>query len=270
MSSHGALLLSSLGRSIITLSISQQVPDRKGTGRPRLFLVPCPHINNNPVNGTDSSGHCIDGISTIVCLAVAGAFISAGVNYTGQVINNLQSGKELEASLTQVDIKQVVVAGVAGAAGGAAGGFIAGAIAPVASAFIPSIGAVIEGVASGAVANAAYGQVQAVASAAWDQAAEHTYLEGNDIVFGYKGNEFLSDASALGAGNLTKIENDAVVGGFFGGVGSGLKSIFTWAGTPDLTELGKLTAKWVPPAVRTVDVFIEKWTQDTSKKSTAQ
>lgn len=29
------------------------------------------YVRNNPVNATDSSGHCIDGVSTIVCIAVA-------------------------------------------------------------------------------------------------------------------------------------------------------------------------------------------------------
>jgi len=35
------------------------------------------YTNNNPVKYTDSSGHCIDGVSTIVCIAIIGGVAGA-------------------------------------------------------------------------------------------------------------------------------------------------------------------------------------------------
>lgn len=55
-------------------------PTGSGDGRPRLFLVPCPHVNNNPIKYNDPSGHCIwDGC----ILEVAAVLVVATVVLTG-------------------------------------------------------------------------------------------------------------------------------------------------------------------------------------------
>jgi RHS repeat-associated protein len=50
------------------------------------------YVNNNPVRYTDPTGHCIFGIDTIICVALAGAAIGAAVGYGAQVINNYRNG----------------------------------------------------------------------------------------------------------------------------------------------------------------------------------
>lgn len=50
------------------------------------------YANNNPLRYSDPSGHCIFGIDTIVCVAVAGAALVAAVGYGAQVYNNYQNG----------------------------------------------------------------------------------------------------------------------------------------------------------------------------------
>ena len=59
--SHGAFLFSSLTRSITLRQAVRRSPTGRDPGRPRLFLVTCPHANNNPVINTDPTGHeCFD------------------------------------------------------------------------------------------------------------------------------------------------------------------------------------------------------------------
>ena len=50
------------------------------------------YSNNSPVVYSDPSGHCIFGIDTIICIALAGAAIGAAVGYGAQVYNNYQNG----------------------------------------------------------------------------------------------------------------------------------------------------------------------------------
>jgi RHS repeat-associated protein len=50
------------------------------------------YSNNSPLVYSDPSGHCIFGIDTIICVALAGAAIGAAVGYGAQVINNYQNG----------------------------------------------------------------------------------------------------------------------------------------------------------------------------------
>ncbi|MHC1730426.1 MAG: RHS repeat-associated core domain-containing protein [Bacteroidales bacterium] len=47
------------------------------------------YVRNSPTNFRDSSGHCIDGVSTIVCAMVIGAAISVAVDaYVTTQINH--------------------------------------------------------------------------------------------------------------------------------------------------------------------------------------
>jgi hypothetical protein len=68
------------------------------------------YVNNNPLRFTDSNGHCIDGVSTIVCIAVAGAVIGAvadaiiqynetGSINVGEVLTAAMGGAVLAVSL---------------------------------------------------------------------------------------------------------------------------------------------------------------------------
>jgi len=38
------------------------------------------YVNNNPLNYTDPSGHCVDGVSTLACVMVAGAVIGGAIS----------------------------------------------------------------------------------------------------------------------------------------------------------------------------------------------
>ena len=58
------------------------------------------YVRNNPVRYTDPTGHCIFGVDTVVCLAVAGAAIGAAVGYGTQVYHNTQDGMTLGKALT--------------------------------------------------------------------------------------------------------------------------------------------------------------------------
>ena len=49
------------------------------------------YSNNSPLVYNDPSGHCIFGIDTIICVALAGAAIGAAVGYGAQVINNYRN-----------------------------------------------------------------------------------------------------------------------------------------------------------------------------------
>ncbi|MBK6430423.1 RHS repeat-associated core domain-containing protein [Candidatus Amarolinea dominans] len=108
------------------------------------------YVGNRPLRFTDPTGHCIDGISTIACVAVAG-FIAGGV---------VDLGKQL--IVDRKDIRDVNWAEVGGAA---VGGLVAGATLGLAPA-----GASLLGVAAfGGVGSAAGGQVQALTQAGIEQ-----------------------------------------------------------------------------------------------------
>ena len=108
------------------------------------------YVGNQPLRFTDPTGHCIDGISTIACVAVAG-FIAGGV---------VDLGKQL--IVDRKDIRDVNWAEVGGAA---VGGLVAGATLGLAPA-----GASLLGVAAlGGVGSAAGGQVQALTQAGIEQ-----------------------------------------------------------------------------------------------------
>ncbi len=69
------------------------------------------YVNNNPVRFTDPSGHCIFGVDTVICLALAGAAIGAAVGYGAQVYDNYQNGYTGSSAWTQNISAEPIVGG---------------------------------------------------------------------------------------------------------------------------------------------------------------
>jgi RHS repeat-associated protein len=76
------------------------------------------YANNNPVRYNDPSGHCIDGVSTIVCVMAAGAIIGGAVSTVAYYTAAKVTGHDVTLS---------------GLAGAFAGGALAGAVSVVAT-----------------------------------------------------------------------------------------------------------------------------------------
>lgn len=118
------------------------------------------YINNSPLNGTDTTGHCIDGISTYFCLIAAGAIVGALVSYGTQVAGNIAENGWSGEAFTNVDGASIAAAAVAGAVGtgvGLAGAAIAGT-GLVATVATGAVGGMISGQASRATNNVLTGQ----------------------------------------------------------------------------------------------------------------
>jgi RHS repeat-associated protein len=56
------------------------------------------YARNNPLRYTDSSGHCIDGITTWACLIAIGAVVLKGIDYGWTGYDMYQSGRTLSSS----------------------------------------------------------------------------------------------------------------------------------------------------------------------------
>ena len=75
------------------------------------------YVNNNPIKANDPTGHCIDGISTAFCIAVAvGAVVGGVASATGYIAATKMMGQE-------VNVKSLIVA--------TGSGIVAGALAPI-------------------------------------------------------------------------------------------------------------------------------------------
>jgi hypothetical protein len=110
--SHDAFLPSSLGRSIIAISDSLQVPNWKAAGRPRTSLITCPHVRNNPINYSDPTGHfaCGDGIEDERCepsdakASNFGDLLKLGIDHVpsaiivGEGLQNLQNDPSVKGA----------------------------------------------------------------------------------------------------------------------------------------------------------------------------
>jgi RHS repeat-associated protein len=81
------------------------------------------YVEGNPETRTDPTGRCPWCIG-----AVVGAVVGAGIAYGTQVVGNLQQNKGL-GSFTQVDVKKIGVAALAGLVIGGTGGAAAGWLA---------------------------------------------------------------------------------------------------------------------------------------------
>lgn len=53
------------------------------------------YVYSNPVRYTDSSGHCIDGITTWACIAIIGGLVLKAIDYGWTAYDAYQSGKVL-------------------------------------------------------------------------------------------------------------------------------------------------------------------------------
>jgi hypothetical protein len=84
------------------------------------------YVNNSPVRFNDPSGHCIDGISTAICI---GAAIGATISVASYITASRLTGKEITPG-------GVVGSLVAGAIGGA----VSVIAAPLAAGFMSSVG----------------------------------------------------------------------------------------------------------------------------------
>jgi hypothetical protein len=92
------------------------------------------YVNNNPVRYTDPTGHCIDGVTTILCIAMG----------VGALVGGAASVYNLYQNNDQVSADQVVEAAIGGALGGAVlgGGLvIAGATVVIGASALAGVGA---------------------------------------------------------------------------------------------------------------------------------
>lgn len=86
------------------------------------------YTNNNPVRYNDPTGHCVDGITTLLCAAAFGALIGGAVNAyfqyrdTGSINLNEVAGAAVAGAVSAVVLTALAPASLAGAflAGGAA------------------------------------------------------------------------------------------------------------------------------------------------------
>jgi RHS repeat-associated protein len=135
----------------------------------------------NPIRYTDPSGHCIDGISTVVCGMVlsagVGAVVGAGVDIGAQIINmHPQSPGQLFNCLNW---GEVWVAAGAGAISGLAGFASFGAFTAIfGSSLIPTLGA---GAVSGVIAGQ-YGLITQLALTGQLSQARNVMFQPKDIL----------------------------------------------------------------------------------------
>ena len=91
----------------------------------------------NPLNHTDSSGHCIDGVTTIVCVMAVAALVGGTANMAGnvgvQVYENWDSERSTLENLTDVNGTEAAIAFGFGAAGGTLAPIPGGTFAVVAT-----------------------------------------------------------------------------------------------------------------------------------------
>ena len=79
---------------------------------------------NNPIRYRDSSGHCIDGVTTIACILGGAMIVGAIASYAIQVADNRESGMGWGDALTTNISGEKIVAGAV-----IAGGVVVGAVA---------------------------------------------------------------------------------------------------------------------------------------------
>jgi RHS repeat-associated protein len=140
-------VLTSIGTGLIDLRTRQYDPTLgrfvqrdswPGNKRRPMSLNHWFYTNGNPLKYTDPTGHCIDGFTTIICIALAGAAVGALVSYGSQVASNVQSGMDLGTAMTtNIDGAKIAT----GAGIGAVGGLIGGVAIPALAAFAGSAAA---------------------------------------------------------------------------------------------------------------------------------
>jgi len=84
---------------------------------------------NNPIRYRDSSGHCIDGITTAVCILAGGMIVGAITGYAVQVADNRANGMEWGEALTTDISGEMIAAGAVIGGGIVVGAVVAGTVA---------------------------------------------------------------------------------------------------------------------------------------------
>jgi RHS repeat-associated protein len=91
-----------------------------GAGDPRAWDR-YSYVKNNPVNFSDPSGHCLDGATTILCIAMG---VGALIGYGAQVYDNMNQGMDFgEALITNISGEEILLGALIG------GGVVIGAAA---------------------------------------------------------------------------------------------------------------------------------------------
>ena len=169
------------------------------------------YVNNSPLNYTDPSGNF-----AFLATALVGAGIAMGVNYGIQVWGNYQNSRNLsQAMTTNIDVTDIVAAGV----GGAVAGLTMGAASAVVGLGITgAAGIALENVIGGAVGNAFGGQAQALV-----QGTKGNIIDPATGTLNIDIESIASDAQASGFLNSEAIKSDAIIGGLLG-IGTGFTS----------------------------------------------
>ena len=215
------------------------------------------YVNSNPVRYTDPSGN-----TPLIVTALLGAAISFSASYVIQTISHINEGLKFSeaAKWSNMDKQALTVAAV--------GGFVSGLTMGASSLLIGGTqgltvaGEVFYSTVSGAVSNATAGQVEALTNAVIDNFEDSTTListsDGRHIIhFDPNFEGFWDEAEGYGFGDLRVIGNDALSGGFVGGITSGLNIAMKDLGTPDIAYLGKKPSPFIRPLSKAVDYFGE-------------
>jgi hypothetical protein len=141
------------------------------------------YARGNPLKYTDSSGHCVDGVTTVLCAAAAGFVIGFAANVTVQIasqaIEQAQSGNGVNVHDMKVDWGQAIGSGASGAVTGmflTGGGSAAGLIA---TAGRGAIGSLLGGQAETLVTATIHeGQAQGVAHMDADRVVHEARQDG--------------------------------------------------------------------------------------------
>ena len=180
------------------------------------------YVNNNPINYNDPSGHCIFGIDTAVCVAIAiGAGVGLIVDYGTQVFSNMNNeGMNFFDAVYYPNIDWSRTAG-ATAAGGVGGGIAA----PISGLAGPSlISRLAWSGTGGAIGGAVAGQTNSLVQATVQEV--DSYYRG----YGFVDDRLFENAADSGFLDPNSMLIDAGTGIVFAFAGDLLKSALSGSG----------------------------------------